>query len=295
MIKPEITRKFKTNLRVSTQGKIANPKGALLPIRINLIGGWTDQLFWEGPAAVINIAAGWGGCYDGGYPFMLLAQGENYRVSSRIPGIGTGLGISSILEGGKYLLAKPDGDFVGHTLEWEWNEGTKGGWQDQVGAIIPGLKLIKTTDHENFSIKQRDDHPVMSRIVLFDTDIRRRSGNVGDIVRLLIKYEPKFSKYLSTVVDRADSALLGDADEMIDLCLESWVKLSELIKPYFEMDVDVPTPDRAVGHMLCGAGGGGYGIMFAKSEDDRDQVISDLEKQGFWATKPTLLDGIKFF
>jgi hypothetical protein len=31
----------------------------LLPLRVNLLGGWSDHDLWDGPAAVVNAAVGW--------------------------------------------------------------------------------------------------------------------------------------------------------------------------------------------------------------------------------------------
>ena len=151
-----------TGVRVLTPNIKQPIKKILLPVRANLLGGWTDQLLWERPAAVINFAMGWHGGFENLYPLLTTRK----KIDSKIEGIGTGLGISSILAAAKFLLDCPDGDYVGHTLDWEWKNGTKGGWQDQIGAIQPGFKLISTSDRKNFTIQNRDDHPILERIVL---------------------------------------------------------------------------------------------------------------------------------
>lgn len=264
-------------------------KELLIPVRIDLIGGWSDQLTWPYPAAVINASIGWEGGYEGGYPIRIRRLGlDCQKVESVITGVGTGLGISSILEAGKVLIQNPDADYIQHVLDWEQSEGTCGGWQDQIGAVAPGLKLITTDDHKNFSIKTGSNVDVMNHIVLFDTGSRRRSKKIGDKVRRLFHSE----SFVDALKQNVASAIeIFDADPRTFAlgCCEGWQRLVRLFPG---MDIEPPQTELVWGHKLVGAGGGGYGVGFVEEPDERDEIIDLYAKHGWWATKPMLLDGI---
>jgi len=278
-------RTFNTSIRAN----VPRVEKILLPARLNVMGGWLDQLLWNGDSAVINMAVGWRSpkCFDGVYPMMISRKG----FESAITGVGTGLGISSIKASGEFLLDNPYGDYVGCALEWEWDEGTRGGWQDQTGAIQPGCKLITTDDHINFEIENYDDHPVIERLVIFDSGIRRRAETIGSRVRDLFE-ERQFRAFMRRLADDTKRAFRYNADEFSLACLDAWNTFLSFVP---EMNVELPLDDDLTfGKMMAGAGGGGYGIIFCKSVEARQPVIAKLTEQGVWATTPVLLDGAKF-
>lgn len=256
-----------------------------LPVRIDLLGSWSDQLAWDEPAAVVNVAVGW----DGQYPLTLDERGKLYSVVS---GIGTGLGISSILAAGRFLQQRPDGDYVGAVLAWEQQQGTQGGWQDQIGGIDPGCKLIETPDHRTFTVARRDDHPLLRHLVLFDTGTRRESKRLGDRVRKYLG-SPKsgFCQALRRNVAEARAMFrTNDAEAAAEACISGWARLCEWVP---EMSIAVPYLGETWGHKLVGAGGGGFGIYFARSPELRPAVITALAARGLWARVPEVLPGIE--
>lgn len=268
------------------------------PVRANLLGGWTDQLLWDEGAAVINFAMGWEGkkCFNSNYPLMLDRLG---RFNSAINGRGTGLGISSIRAAMMYQQAFPDrpaNDYIKFVLEYEKAIlGTEGGWQDQIGAIEPGFKLITTPAdakfrHRKFEIKRRDDHPIIEQIVLFDTKVRRNAGDLGDLVRDLMKNSKDFRAHLRAVAKSAVKCFDGTAEEMIDACNQSWQGFLKFV-PKMALPKPLPKTKMIKGHMLLGAGGGGFGIVFVDKPESREEVVKLLEKSGFWAIIPVLLPG----
>lgn len=261
----------------------------LLPVRIDLIGGWSDQLSWPHTAAVINASVGWHGGHNGGYPLRIRRiRNGSHRVNSIIPGVGTGLGISSILEAGKLLIQDREADYIQHVLEREQAEGTCGGWQDQIGAVASGLKLIVTSDHKQFDIKEHASPDVIEHIIIFDTGQRRRSKQIGDKVRELFATK-KFVDALQKNVEVAQEVFDASPVEIARACDEGWQRLSQLVPG---MDVDIPQHEMIIGHKLCGAGGGGYGVVFVDKPDNRDDVIEMFKQHGWWCTKPVLLPGI---
>ena len=291
-------RTFRTNIRAN----VPRVKNILLPARINLLGGWSDQLLWEDPvgAAVVNVPFGWEDdqCFDGCYPMMVTRKGF-YSV---ITGQGTGLGVSSIKAAAEFLLDDPYGDFVGHALQWEWDEGTRGGWQDQL-ILLPHLKLANTLDHQNFDIRCFK-HPVLEHLVVFDSGIRRSARLLGDQVRALFLDDTKkarsFRDFIRELVGVTRGAITLEAQEFIEACLWSWGKFVEfvpdmdrLIDPDTEQEVKIPTSPLIAGHMMLGAGGGGFGLCFAKDPDCRSQIIQTFDKVGLWAKTPVYLPGAK--
>lgn len=278
-------RTFETSVRAN----MPQVTKILLPARINFMGGWSDQQFWDGDGAVINMAVGWSSpeCFESLYPMMVSKDG----FKSAITGIGTGLGISSIKASGEFLLGDPYGDYVGAALKWEWDEGTRGGWQDQIGAIQPGFKLITSDDHVNFEIVNYDDHPIIERLVIFDSGIRRRAEAIGSRVRDMFD-DRLFRVFMRKLASDTKLAFNYKADEFSLACLDAWKGFLSFVP---EMDVELPLDeDLAFGKMMVGAGGGGYGIIFCKSAEARQPVIDQLSQRGIWASIPVLLDGAKF-
>ncbi|MFA5158293.1 MAG: hypothetical protein WC451_03875 [Patescibacteria group bacterium] len=269
------------------------------PVRANLLGGWTDQLLWKEKAAVINFSMGWEGpkCPDD-YPLTLDTLG---RFRSAINGRGTGLGISSIRAGMMYRQSFPEkssNDYIKFVLEYEKAIlGTEGGWQDQIGGLEPGFKLITTPGddknrHKKFKIIRCDNHPVVERIILFDTRERRNAGNIGDLVRDLMQRDRKFQNHLRKVAELAEECFEKDADEVIKACNFSWQGFLGFV-PKMKLPKPLPKSKKIVGHMLLGAGGGGFGIVFVDKPESRQEVIEILSKSGFWATVPKVMSGIK--
>jgi hypothetical protein len=290
------SRSFSTDVRA----EVPRLTAINLPVRINLLGGWSDQLLYPGRAAVINAAIGWkaSDCFDGRYPLRIERRETDLTFLSVIEGIGTGLGISSIKAAAELLLENPHGDYVGKALEWEWAEGTKGGWQDQVGAIHPGLKLVVTSDHEHYQICRNDDHPILKRIVLFDTGIRRRAEKIGAKVRDLFE-EKVFLDFMAELVEQTERALTLDADSFALTCLAAWKRFAGFV-PEMEVEAIPSIPSELThGHMMVGAGGGGFGIFFAKDNEKRDEIVQilnshSIDGKAIWSVKPILLSGAQF-
>jgi galactokinase/mevalonate kinase-like predicted kinase len=261
-----------------------------LPVRIDFLGGWSDQECWQGPAAVLNAAVGW----DGGYPLTLDDEG---RLHSEVTGIGTGLGISSILAAGRFLQANPEGDYVRAVLDWERAQGTCGGWQDQIGGITPGCKLIHRERFGEFTETHLWPEPSFwPHLVLFDTGIRRPSKSIGDRVRSLIGQEGhpfNASLHLNLATAKVLFAMGKElaADAICAEFIDGWRRLVAYVP---EMACPVPSPPHTLGHKLCGAGGGGFGLYFVETPEARAEVVSYLRERGHWAAIPELRDGVQF-
>ncbi len=248
-----------------------------LPIRIDFIGGWTDQICWEGPAAVCN------GSFDCELPANILETP------------GTGLGISSILAAAEWIGDDPDrlNDHHGYTeaaLAFEASTGVLGGWQDAVGAIAPGLKLVTRGPF----YERRDEHPILYRLVLFDTGIRRNSGEIGNRVRTLAETSQEFRDHLELVSKHArDFFNAKTAEEAAMLSLAAWVRFCRFV-PQMEPRAMPFQAHDVIGWKMCGAGGGGFGVAFCQEPEARQRTVDHLEDWGIWSAIPTLAMGAQF-
>ena len=266
-----------------------------VPARINLLGGWSDQACWPYPGAVVNAAVGWNDPAWEHSPYPLHYDGE--RWASCVSGVGTGLGISSIRVAASYLRYAPEcartrEDAIEWAVRHERESGVQGGWQDAAGALYPGGKLIATEDHRTFQVTDMTAHPVWQHIVLFDTGIRRESRLIGDSVRRLIEGEPdmEFIRRLRETVVMATLAPTDTAASLIEHAVDMWDFWCEWVPA---MHVDVPFVADTVGYMLCGAGGGGFGLYFTHTPEVRARVIKYLRSVGLQAWEPVLLPGIE--
>jgi hypothetical protein len=277
------------------------------PVRISLAGQWSDQACWQGPAAVVNAAVGWGTEDNPGiwgwwryHPYPLWWDERGFH--SIVPGVGTGLGISGIRHAMGYIYdewnaACPNCPFKlsnsygggGYIPAAAARDGG-GGWQDPIGAIEPGFKLIATEDHAHFRIQTRDNHPIFERIVLFDTKTRRNSAEIGDRMRgLLSQPSGKFRDGMEVLVEKAAEMFRCDsAERSIETCLAQWRILCGYVAGM--EGPKTPLPRGAVGSMLVGAGGGGWGVMFTEA-GERENVVEALRRAGYPAYVPVLLGG----
>lgn len=253
------------------------------PVRCDLISGWSDQLAWPGPAAVINASVL---LAPDRYP-LRLTDGQ---WESDIEGIGTGLGISSIRYAAEFLAANPGGDYTAHVLARERAAGTNGGWQDALGALEPGLKLLTSADHSAVTVRQLDASAIWPHLLLFDTGTRRDSGDIGGRVRRAMQDSAAFRAALREAVLEAHGLARGthDAREWALTCCGAFARLNALVP----MQVPFPAPGSVWGHKPCGAGGAGYGLAFLRCPSEADAVIAACRDAGVWAARPVLAKGL---
>ena len=264
----------------------------LCGVRFNLAAGWSDQPNYDGLAAVINAAIGWHINETDLDPYPLLYYRGTFR--SKIAGVGTGLGISSIRVAMKFLTdnfgALDPKQYIQHVLDWEKQNGTEGGWQDQIGAIEGGFKLTVSENHRDFDIHRNDNHPIMDHIVLFDSGIRRPAKHIGDQVRILFN-DRRFKAALAQNVEIAQRTFRGNAEELALGTFDCWQRLVSFVP---EMEVNkLPLLPNCWGRVFTGAGGGGWGMYFMENPDSRQEAIGILNNRGYDAYIPVLLNGIK--
>ena len=202
---------------------------------------------------------------------------------------GSGLGTSSIL-GATVLgalanfcsLAWDTTDICSRTIALEQMLTTGGGWQDQYGGMLPGLKLL-TTDAGALQRPVADwlpqalftDPQYAGCHLLYYTGLTRTAKDIlAEIVRRMMLNDRR-------TLDILDEMRLHAADTARDIqrcdftaygrdVLRSW-ELNKRIDcgtnpPAVQAIID-RIADYAIGYKLPGAGGGGFLYIVAKDPD----------------------------
>lgn len=221
---------------------------------------------------------------------QLKAFGSGIEVTllSAIPA-GSGLGTSSILAS---TVLGAISDFCG--LNWDKNEicnrtlileqllTTGGGWQDQYGGVLHGVKLLQT--HPGI-----DQNPLVRWLpdflftdseyqkchLLYYTGITRTAkGILAEIVRSMFLNSTEHLALLgnmkSHALDLYEAIQRGSFDEMGRLVGKTWMQNQALDPGTNPVEVDAiirRVADYCLGCKLPGAGGGGYLYMVAKDPE----------------------------
>jgi fucokinase len=157
--------------------------------------------------------------------------------------------------------------------------GTGGGWQDQIGGVLPGLKLIATTPGceqtpliDRVRLPPRVRRELESRMILHYVGERRLASNIlHAIMGKYISGDPQTVFILAEIQRIARSmrrALdIGDVDRFGALMWDHW-ELNKQLDPdttnaRIEGVVDMVRP-MSTGLKMVGAGGGGFMEIVAK-------------------------------
>jgi len=237
-----------------------------------------------------------------GYDFS--DGGIAIRISAEVPK-GSGMGTSSILgaalvEALQRTFGRPaDASTVAElTLRLEAEMGTGGGWQDQVGALFPGVKLISTRPGQRQVLKVRRLPSLMEllfakylreRGVLYFTGQKRMARNVLRGVLDFYAQNPEGIAHAIVNALKKDASVsfraLNDGDyRQFAQCLNAyWMNKKALdpgsTNPQVESIIARITP-WAEAVTLAGAGGGGFLFAIAKSRAAKTRMRAVLAKAG---------------
>ncbi|KAM3920648.1 L-fucose kinase [Leptodactylus fuscus] len=225
--------------------------------------------------------------------------GFELRTWSNLPH-GSGLGTSSILAGAiMAVLYEASGRSVDEeslihaVLHLEQVLTTGGGWQDQVGGLIPGVKIGR-------SAPELPLHVIVERLLLPDgfletlnqhlllvyTGKTRLARNLlQDVLRNWYARLPDILQNVDALVNNAElcaeSFRRGDM-QLLGRCLSTYWQQKKCMAPGCEplavrkiMDILEPY---VYGQSLAGAGGGGFLYILTKEPNQRDVLQSLLEK-----------------
>ena len=233
---------------------------------------------------------------------MLRAFGGGIELTTlaAIPS-GSGLGTSSIVGAviaavvhrlfGRTLTARELFHFV---LRLEQELTTGGGWQDQIGGAVPGVKVITASaglipDPKIRAVAPDILDPSMNggKTLLYYTGLRRLAKNIlRNVVGNYLDGEPgslrtlrelhAFPPGMRAAMERRDMAEFG---RLVDV---AW-NLNKRIDPASSTPEVEAILDRLRPHMfgakLLGAGGGGFLLVACKSAKDAREVKRKLEKR----------------
>ncbi len=226
---------------------------------------------------------------------QLKAFGGGIEVSllSAVPK-GSGLGTSSILAA--TLLATLS-DVCGlnwdrnvlftRTLALEQMLTTGGGWQDQVGGIFRGFKMIETAPGlaQKMTLRWLPEHLFASdyanrSILLYYTGLTRLAKNIlREIVRGIFLNSPGHIRLVEEIGANAlvafNAAQRDDYAGLAGAVRQSWhlnQRLDSGTNPEPVRDILAPISDYLDATKLLGAGGGGYLLMMAKDQQAAEKI-----------------------
>ncbi|WP_317193448.1 bifunctional fucokinase/fucose-1-phosphate guanylyltransferase [Aureibaculum flavum] len=211
---------------------------------------------------------------------------------------GSGLGTSSILAA---TVLGALSDFCGfgwnpneishRTLVLEQLLTTGGGWQDQYGGVLPGIKLIHTQKGSSQLpeikwapefIFSEPEHK--ARMLLYYTGITRVAKNIlSEIVRSMFLNENKNNTLLGEIKQHAfdtfDALQRGNFTNFSNCVAQTWVQNQQLdagTNPPEVQQILTLIKDYTSAFKLPGAGGGGYIFIIAKDQEAAGKIRQTL-------------------
>lgn len=230
---------------------------------------------------------------------QLEAFGGGFEITmlSAIPA-GSGLGTSSVLSAtvlaalAEFCGLRWSKETIGKkTFVLEQLLTSGGGWQDQYGGILPGVKLLHTESGPSVSI---DAHLLSNEIfvgenapchLLYYTGLTRTAKDIlGEIVRCMFLNDRDTIRILYDMkehaLDMSECLQAGDFLRYGQLIRKTWEQNKALDQgtcPPLIQQLCQTIDDFCLGYKLPGAGGGGYMYMVTKDPDATQQIKSLLQ------------------
>ncbi len=232
----------------------------------------------------------------------LRELGGGIYLSTQVIGVpkGSGLGTSSILSAAcvralKTFLGEEASDDAIYevVLNMEQLMSTGGGWQDQVGGVVPGIKMITSKpgteqklDVEVLRIPDEALKELEDRFALIYTGQRRLARNLlRDVIGNYIGNRKDSIGALSEMKEltgRMCKALkAGDVDrfaKLLNLHWEQSVRLDDGTTNTCIDQILLAVEDMIDARFICGAGGGGFLQVILKKGITREQLSARLEE-----------------
>lgn len=233
---------------------------------------------------------------------ILRRLGGGFVMHSEVVNVpkGSGLGTSSILAAAtvKAMLEFIGTDYTENTLystvlAMEQIMSTGGGWQDQVGGVLPGIKLITSEpgirQHlsvEHVSISEETKEELSRRFAIIYTGQRRLARNLlRDVVGRYLGNEPgsvPAHRQIQVCARQMRDALVkGDVDEFARLLDSHWelIRMIDIDSTNSLIDqIFMTIEDLIDARMICGAGGGGFLQVVLKKGVTKQQVHERLKE-----------------
>ena len=239
---------------------------------------------------------------------LLQKLGGGLYLSTAVMGIprGSGLGTSSILAGAcvKAIFAYigkevTENELYTHVLCMEQLMSTGGGWQDQVGGLTDGIKLVTTKpglmqdiEVQHLQIPEEALQELKERFVLIYTGQRRLARNLlREVVGGYIGSNPNSLEVLYEIQRVAVLMKFelekGNIDGFAELLDRHWELSRRLDGGSTNTCIDqifLSCEDLLAARMICGAGGGGFLQAILKKghtkEELRERIRSVFQDSG---------------
>ena len=232
--------------------------------------------------------------------YRMTDGGLEIALSSALPK-GSGMGTSSIL--GACTVAALD-HIAGRrfdvqrvmelTLRLEQEMHTGGGWEDQMGALVPGVKILRTKagrrqrpTWDAAGTPKEFAKLLASRGLLYFTGEKRMARNV--LRGVIANYKADGAE------GRARVAALREGAERCYLAITSgdWERFAACVNEYWMLKkaMDPGSTNERVEYIiarispwtsavtLAGAGGGGFMFILAKSPEAKRKIIASLNRR----------------
>ena len=232
--------------------------------------------------------------------YKVANGGIEVALSSGLPK-GSGMGTSSILgactvaaldciAGRKFDIQR----VMELTLRLEQEMNTGGGWEDQMGALVPGVKILRTKPGK----KQRPEWETVKdtapfaallkeRGLLYFTGEKRMARNVlrGVIANYKADGEEGMERVaaLRDGAERCFKAVKAKNWERFAACVNEYWMLKKAMDPgstneRIEYIIARMSPwTSAVS--IAGAGGGGFMFILAKSAEAKNKIVASLNRR----------------
>ena len=231
---------------------------------------------------------------------ILSRMGGGFCMNSEVTNVpkGSGLGTSSILSATCVMallqftgMSYTRDEVFDRVLLMEQIMGTGGGWQDQVGGIAAGVKLISThpglKQHirvEQIALAEKTKSLLKDRFFLIYTGQRRLARNIlRDVIGRYLGNVTESVEALKSIQDIAvcmsHALMQDDIDQFATLMNHHWA-LSKIIDKGTTNgaieQIFLAIEDLIDGRMICGAGGGGFLQVIAKVDVTQAQLQERL-------------------
>lgn len=233
---------------------------------------------------------------------ILTRMGGGFEMHSEVTNVpkGSGLGTSSILSAAcvkaifEFMgIEHTEADLYAHVLAMEQIMSTGGGWQDQVGGVVNGIKYITSKPGlnqelkvEHIQISELTKKELDERFCLIYTGQRRLARNLlRDVVGRYVGNEPD-SLFALNEIQRVAALMRfelerGNVDAFAELLEYHWSlskkvdigSTNTLIEQIFA-SIDHLIDAR----MVCGAGGGGFLQVILKKGVSKQDVHKRLKE-----------------
>jgi D-glycero-alpha-D-manno-heptose-7-phosphate kinase len=225
--------------------------------------------------------------FDGGLEITTIAD---------VPGHGTGLGSSSAVTVGLVnAISRMKDRALGPRVLAEESAyiemvrcNKRIGKQDHYSASFGGVNFIRfnprgTVDIEPLQLSQKTQESLNSKFRLYHTGLARNSGHIlKDQIEnyKTRKARSELFKLSNLAVQAREALLAGSMDEFAYIVIEGWERKKAIYPgvstPEIDSMYETAIQHGAVGGKLCGAGGGGFLLLYIPNEDVGESVFQSL-------------------